>query len=223
MSQPRHKLIFVLISGSGTNLAAIINACNTPQLPKTSIVRVLSNRKDAYGIKRAEEAGIPTTYHNLVAYKKRYPDSISEARSAYDKDLADLVKADSPDLLVCAGWMHVFSSSFLSPMSAAGIPVINLHPALPNCYNGIDAIKRAHEDWKSGKIDRTGVLIHRVIEAVDEGEPLLVEEVPFVKGQDDELERFEQRLHEIEWGAIVKGTNMALIAKDGPQEEERDR
>ena len=220
MSRQPNRLS-VLISGSGTNLAAIINACNTPQLPNTWVIRVISNRKNAYGLKRAEEAGIPTTYHNLVTYKKQYPDSVVEARSAYDKDLAELVKADNPDLVVLAGWLHIFSSSFLSPMSAAGIPVINLHPALPGQYNGIEAIKRAHEDWRSGKIHKSGVQIQYVIEAVDEGEPLLVEEIPFINGQDDELEHFEQRLHEVEWKAIVKGTHMALQAKEEQQQEQK--
>ena len=209
MPQPIRKLT-VLISGSGTNLAAIINACHSTQLPNTSIVRVISNRKDAYGLVRAEDAQIPTRYHNLVAYKKKFPDSTTEARSAYDEALADLVKADHPDLVVCAGWMHVFSPSFLEPMAAARIPVINLHPALPNAYDGVDAIRRAHDDWKAGKIDQTGLMIHDVIEKVDAGQPLLVKTIPFVKGQDDELEAFEQRLHELEWAGIVQGISIAL-------------
>lgn len=219
MSQPAKRLT-VLISGSGTNLAAIINACHSTQLPDTSIVRVISNRKDAYGLIRAEDARIPTTYHNLLPYKKKFPDSINEARSAYDEALAELVKAEHPDLVVCAGWMHVFSPSFLKPMAAARIPVINLHPALPNAYDGIDAIRRAHQDWKAGKIDQTGLMIHDVIEKVDAGQPLLVKSVPFVKGQDDDLEAFEQRLHEIEWTAIVEGISIALNDKvtDGKDE-----
>ena len=227
MSQGIRRLT-VLISGSGTNLAAILNACNTPQLPNASVVRVISNRKNAYGITRAQELRIPTIYHNLVTYKKRFSDSVLEARSEYDKDLAELVKADNPDLVVCAGWMHVFSPSFLSPLSAAGIPIINLHPALPGQYNGVDAIKRAHDDWKNGKVNETGVMIHYVIEAIDEGKPLLVENIRFVEGQDDEIEHFEQRLHEVEWGAIVKGARLALEAKneqqdDEQQDEEHDR
>ena len=145
-----------------------------------------------------------------MAYKKKFPDSIEDARSAYDEALAELVKADRPNLVVCAGWMHVFSPSFLEPMAAASIPVINLHPALPNAYDGIDAIRRAHNDWKAGKIDQTGLMIHDVIEKVDAGQPLLVKTVPFVKGQDDELEAFEQRLHEVEWAAIVEGISIAL-------------
>ena len=212
MSHSPHRLT-VLISGSGTNLAAIINACNTPDLPNATVARVISNRKNAYGLVRAEEAGIPNTYHNLVPYRKRFPESDAEARATYDKDLVGIVKADGPDLVLCAGWLHVLSSAFLSPMSEAGIPVINLHPAKPEAYNGIDAIKRAHKDWKAGKITETGLMVHDVIEKVDGGTPLLVETVPFIQGQDDDLAAFEQRLHEIEWKAIVQGTRLALEAK----------
>lgn len=112
MSKPyrtsSERKITVLISGNGTNLQALIDA----QIPNTRIVRVLSNRKSAYGLKRAEAAGIPTSYHNLVQYRAQYPSwdpekkDSDEARGAYDAELARLVLKDEPDLVVCAGFMH---------------------------------------------------------------------------------------------------------------------
>jgi phosphoribosylglycinamide formyltransferase len=61
-----------------------------------------------------------------------------------------------------------------------------------------------------GKIDKTGVMIHNVISEVDMGTPILVREIPFIKGVDEDLEALEQRIHEIEWKAVVEGTGIVL-------------
>src|ERR1700734_290290 len=79
---PSPSRLLVLISGNGSNLQALIDACNTPALPHTSIIRVISNRKDAYGLQRAQKADIPTTYHNLVKYKKRHPTTDAGVQAA---------------------------------------------------------------------------------------------------------------------------------------------
>lgn len=129
----------VLISGSGSNLQAVIDKTSQGQLP-TQIVRVLSNRKDAFGLERAKRADIPTTYHNLVKYKKQHPASpegVQAAREEYDAELARLVLQDAPDLVVCLGFMHVVSPNFLGPLEAAKLKIINLHPALPGAFNGV--------------------------------------------------------------------------------------
>jgi phosphoribosylglycinamide formyltransferase len=120
--------ITVLISGSGTNLQALIDAASSSY----RIVRVISNRKAAYGLTRAQNADIPTAYHNLVAYKKKH-ESEQEARKEYDSDLASLILKDAPKLVVCAGFMHVLSPSFLEPLTTAGVSIINLHPGKSTC------------------------------------------------------------------------------------------
>ncbi|KAF2456912.1 phosphoribosylglycinamide formyltransferase [Lineolata rhizophorae] len=207
---PASVPITVLISGNGTNLQALIDACASGSLP-ARIVRVISNRKAAYGLHRASSAGIPTAYHNLVEYKRKHGEgSIDQAREAYDADLASLVLADSPALVVCAGFMHILKPAFLEPLRAAGVPVINLHPALPGQFEGANAIERAHREWKAGKIGETGVMVHYVIEKVDAGEVICSERIPFVEGGDDELEKLQERFHEVEHGIIVKGTRMAI-------------
>lgn len=127
-----HTLV-VLISGEGTNLQALIDAQCSEFAAK--IVQVISNRQKAGGLKRAEQAGIPTAYHNLVKYKREYPEE-QEARDQYDKDLAHIILKTRPSLVVCAGWMHILAPTFLKPLDEAGIPVINLHPALPGQFNG---------------------------------------------------------------------------------------
>lgn len=206
----RHFRLTVLISGSGTNLQALIDQCGKPTLPNTSIIRVISNKINAFGLKRAEQANIPTAYHNLVKYRTNHPDSNEEARSEYDKHLAALVLADSPDLVVCAGWMHILSPTFLDPLSAAGLPVINLHPALPGMYNGAHAIDRAYQDFIHGKTNKTGIMVHYVISEVDMGQPIITREIDMRKGES--LEELEARIHENEWELIVQGTKMAIDA-----------
>jgi phosphoribosylglycinamide formyltransferase len=118
--------VTVLISGSGTNLQALLDAQSSSN-PPFRIVRVISNRKAAYGLVRAQTANVPTTYHNLVAYKKSH-ESEDAARKAYDADLADLIIKDQPKLVVCAGFMHILSPTFLDPLEKAGVAIINLHP-----------------------------------------------------------------------------------------------
>lgn len=73
-----------------------------------------------------------------------------------------------------------------------------------------NAIERAHAAWMEGKIDKTGVMIHDVISEVDMGHPILVREIPFRKGQDEDLGAFETRVHETEWGTVIEGVEMVL-------------
>jgi len=213
--------ITVLISGNGTNLQALIDACATNTLPSSSIVRVISNRKDAYGLIRAATATppIPTIYHNLVKYKKEYPktdEGVQQARKAYDAELARLVLADRPDLVVCAGWMHILADDFLDPLKEADVPVINLHPALPGQFNGANAIQRAHAAFQRGDIQETGVMVHYVISEVDMGEPILVRKVIMVEGESEG--GLAERIHRVEWEIIVAGTEIVVTRLKGREQ-----
>jgi phosphoribosylglycinamide formyltransferase len=203
--------VLVLISGNGSNLQALIDACNTPKLPSTRIIRVISNRKDAHGLIRAQKAAIPTTYHNLVKYKKQQAATeagVQTAREAYDRDLAQLIQDDKPALVVCAGWMHILSPSFVDTLAKAHIAIINLHPALPGQFNGAGAIHRAYAAFQKGEIDRTGVMIHHVISEVDMGEPIVTREISMKVGETEE--ELEHRIHQMEWELIVEGTAKSL-------------
>ena len=205
---PTNK-ISVLISGNGSNLQALIDACTSSKIPETEIIQVIHNYKDAFGGQRAKNAGIPTCYHNLLPYKRKYPkDQELQAREEYDSDLAVRVLSEKPDLVICAGWTHILAPSFLIPLSNAGVPVINLHPALPGQFNGANAIERAYEAFQEGAITKTGVMIHYVISEVDMGEPILVREIDFQPGES--LDELKQRIHMVEWVTIVEGANMAL-------------
>ncbi|KAJ5727718.1 hypothetical protein N7493_005538 [Penicillium malachiteum] len=202
----------VLISGNGSNLQAVIDQIAAGNL-NANIIRVLSNRKDAFGLERARKANIPTQYHNLVKYKKQHPatpEGVQAAREEYDAELARLILADQPELVVCLGFMHILSPQFLEPLELAKVRIINLHPALPGAFNGVNAIERAHAAWVEGKIDKTGVMIHDVISEVDMGTPILVKEIPFRKGEDEDIEVFEKRVHETEWGTVIEGVGLVL-------------
>lgn len=128
--------IVVMASGSGSNFQALLDGISSSRIADAQIVRLFVNRKTAYAVKRAEQAGIPSTYFNLVAdgfQAKGERDSarLQESRTKYDAALAEKVLAEQPDLVVLAGWMHVFTEGFLTPVAEKGVKVINLHPALP--------------------------------------------------------------------------------------------
>jgi phosphoribosylglycinamide formyltransferase len=130
--------ILVMASGNGSNFQALIDAVNDGRIPDSKIVRLVVNRAKAFATTRAERAGIPWEYFNLIANGfqakgEKDPQKIQEARDNYDAALAEkLVKGDfKPDLVVLAGWMYVFGKRFLDPLDAADIKIINLHPALP--------------------------------------------------------------------------------------------
>ncbi|TGZ83064.1 phosphoribosylglycinamide formyltransferase [Ascodesmis nigricans] len=214
-SQVQKTPLLVLLSGSGTNFAALLRATETPANPLSSlatITHVISNRKSAYGLTRARDANIPTTYHNLQTggYSKKHPNDPAKAREEYDHDLADIILAldPRPEVIVCAGWMHILSPAFLNPLEQAGIEIINLHPALKGEFDGIDAIGRAYIAFKEGKITRTGVMVHRVIAAVDQGPLVLQQEIPIL--EDDTKESLEERIHGVEWEVIVEGTTRVV-------------
>jgi phosphoribosylglycinamide formyltransferase len=210
MASPSPQRIAVLISGSGTNLQALIDAQGTPQLPNAQIVLVLSNRKAAYGLTRAQSASppIPTAYLALQPYLKSHS---GKTRADYDAEVAQIVLDARPDLVVLAGWMHVFSEGFLDRVrrdDGGEIPVINLHPALPGAFDGANAIERAYEAFQKGEVDKSGAMVHRVVKEVDRGEPIVVREVEIRKGEP--LEDFEKRLHGVEWEIIVEATRKVL-------------
>ncbi|KAF8934326.1 formyl transferase-domain-containing protein [Dissophora ornata] len=192
--------VVVLISGTGSNLQALIDAVNNGQL-KAEIPLVISNRSNVFGLERAEKAGIPTKVLALKPYT-----TAGKTRTEYDADLAQLILAAKPDLVVLAGFMHILSPAFLDQFPST--PMINLHPALPGQFDGAKAIERAFEAYQKGEIKHTGVMVHRVIQEVDGGEPLLVKEVE-IKPEDD-LAALQARIHSIEHVLLVQGAAMVL-------------
>ncbi|KAI8350277.1 phosphoribosylglycinamide formyltransferase [Mortierella sp. GBAus27b] len=192
--------VVVLISGTGSNLQALIDAVQSGAL-QAEISLVVSNRSNAFGLERAKNAGIPTEILALKPYT-----SAGKTRTEYDADLAQLILGAQPDLVVLAGFMHILSPAFLDKFPST--PMINLHPALPKQFDGANAIERAFEAYQKGEIKHTGVMVHRVIQEVDGGEPLLVQEVE-IKPEDD-LAALQARMHAVEHVLIVRGAAMIL-------------
>lgn len=191
--------LVVLISGYGSNLQAILDACARGELP-ASVVAVFSNKAEAYGLRRAQEAGVPAI---------AFPKPKDEDRRDYDRRLAEEVVKFQPDYVVLAGWMRILSMEFLSRFPNR---VINLHPALPGQFPGTNAIERAYRAWQRGEIDRSGVMVHLVPdESVDTGPVLAYEEVPFRPGES--LEEFETRVHQVEHRLLVQTLKQVIEGK----------
>lgn len=192
----------VLISGNGSNLQAIIDACERGDLAGAEIAVVVSNRRAAYGLVRAERHGLPAIYHPLAPYREK-----GLSRADYDADLVRILTQHGVDWVVLAGWMHLFSGAFLSRFAGR---VLNLHPALPGQFPGTAAITRAYEAAQRGEIERTGVMVHLVPdEQVDAGPVVAVAEVPIRPGES--LEALEARVHEVEHRLLVEAIRTVAI------------
>jgi phosphoribosylglycinamide formyltransferase-1 len=191
--------LVVLVSGYGSNLQAILDACACAQLP-AKVVAVLSNRADAYGLERARRAGVPAIVKLLQP---------GQQRRDYDAELAHRVGVFAPDWIVLAGWMRVLTSTFLDCFPNQ---VVNLHPALPGAFPGTHAIERSYEAYQAGIIQHTGVMVHLVPdEGVDSGPVLNLEKVPI--HAEDTLEALEERIHAVEHRLLVKTLHELITSK----------
>ena len=193
------KRIVVLISGNGSNLQALIDSAAADVLD-IEIAAVISNKADAFGLTRAQQAGIPTQVLNL-----REVVDDGGSRDGYDVELAGIVAAYEPDLIVLAGWMLILGEGFLDRFPGK---VINLHPAMPGAFPGTHAIERAHDAFQRGEIKRTGVMVHRVIPEVDAGPVITMEPVPIFAGET--VEELEERVHLVEHNLIVAAVDLLL-------------
>ncbi|MBK9366687.1 MAG: phosphoribosylglycinamide formyltransferase [Deltaproteobacteria bacterium] len=184
--------LVVLISGSGSNLAALLAACAEGRI-SGQVVGVVSDRRDAYGLVRAAEAGVPTT---LVPWRLMHKAGAS--REVFDAALAEAVAAYAPDLIVLAGFMRILTPTFLTRFDGL---VINLHPSLPGDIIGAGAIERAFEEAQAGRRDHTGVMVHEAIAEVDAGPVLGQVTVPILP--DDTLEALKARIHAAEHTLLI--------------------
>ena len=178
-----YKLL-VFISGEGTNLQAIIDACAN-RIINAEIVAVISNKNNAYGLERAKISNIKSYYIPYIT------DKIS--RNNYDYQLAKFINKIDFDLIILAGWMHILGSNFLSNIKQ---PIINLHPALPGQFPGKDAIKYAFDAFKLGKVNKTGIMVHKVVEEIDAGEVIETLKIPILTDDTEDILRQRIRYYE---------------------------
>lgn len=171
--------IGVLLSGSGTNLAAIIDAIEDGSL-NAEIVKVISSRPDAYGLVRAEEHGIPTYSLNREIYADP---------SAANAIIAIELEQAGADYVVMAGYMRKLTDEVLD---AFPDKVLNLHPALLPSFKGAHAIEEAFD----AGVKVTGITVHFANAEYDKG-PIIAQRAVEVR-EDDTLESLETRIHEAE-------------------------
>lgn len=170
--------IGVLLSGSGTNLQAIIDAA-AEGLP-VEIVHVVSSRPDAFGIERAHRAGIPVTVLN----RDVYADPVEA-----DKRIAETLRYAHAEYVVMAGYMRK-----VTPVLLDAFPdrVLNLHPALLPSFKGAHAIQDAFD----AGVKVTGITVHFANEDYDKG-PIVAQRAVEVR-EDDTPDDLEARIHEVE-------------------------
>ena len=165
----------ILISGRGSNMQAFIDACASGQLEATVSV-VVSNKPDAAGLLRAEQAGIATRCINHRNY---------ESREAFDQALVDCLAGYRVDLVILAGFMRILTPVFIEPFAGR---LLNIHPSLLPKYPGLNTHQRALDAGD----EEAGVTVHFVTPELDGGPPVLQAKVPVLPG--DTADTLAQRV-----------------------------
>ncbi|NMX80413.1 MULTISPECIES: phosphoribosylglycinamide formyltransferase [Pseudomonas] len=196
--------VVVLLSGTGSNLQALIDSTRTGDSP-VRIAAVISNRSDAYGLQRARDAGIDTRALDHKAF---------EGREAFDSALIELIDAFNPKLVVLAGFMRILSADFVRHYEGR---LLNIHPSLLPKYKGMHTHQRA---LNAGDREH-GCSVHFVTEELDGG-PLVVQAVVPVESGDS-AQTLAQRVHTqehriyplaVRWfaeGRLILGDQGALL------------
>ncbi|RMP67704.1 hypothetical protein ALQ18_01531 [Pseudomonas marginalis pv. marginalis] len=196
--------VVVLLSGTGSNLQALIDSTRIGDSP-VRIAAVISNRSDAYGLQRARDAGIETRSLDHKAF---------DGREAFDGALVELIDTFNPKLVVLAGFMRILSAAFVRHYEGR---LLNIHPSLLPKYKGMHTHQRALDAGDS----EHGCSVHFVTEELDGG-PLVVQAVVPVESQDS-AQTLAQRVHTqehkiyplaVRWfaeGRLILGEQGALL------------
>lgn len=170
------KRIVILISGSGTNMQAIVEACQAGRVAG-EVVAVISNKDGVAGLDKAAAAGIPIA----VLSHRDYP-----TREAYDADLQQLIDGYQPDLVVLAGFMRILTPAITRHYHGR---MLNIHPSLLPKYKGVNT----HQRVLDAGDEEHGVSVHFVTEELDGGPVVLQAKVPVFAG--DTAADLQQRVH----------------------------
>ena len=184
--------IAVLVSGGGTNLQALIDAQNSGVIKSGKISLVISNKKDAYAITRAQNAGIETK----VVLKKECRDSVE-----FEDKIISLLKEKEIDLIVLAGFMCILSKKFTDAFSGR---ILNVHPSLiPSfCGEGFYGLK-VHEKALEYGVKVTGATVHFVNEIPDGGK-IIAQKAVYIKDGDTPEILQKRVMEEAEWIILPK-------------------
>jgi phosphoribosylglycinamide formyltransferase-1 len=170
------KRVAVLISGRGSNMAALIEAAEHPAYP-AEIVLVISNRPDAPGLAKASAADIPTLVLESAAYKK--------GREAFDEVLDQALKEHKIDLVCLAGFMRLLSPWFVERWHGR---ILNIHPALLPAFQGL----HTHERALAAGIKIHGATVHFVVAEMDAGP--IIAQVAVAVAENDTADTLAERV-----------------------------
>ena len=173
------KKIVVLISGSGSNLQAIIDKCNSKYI-QAEIVCVISNNPTAFGLERAKSAGIKT----LVIDHNEY-----QSRDLFDNDLYKILKDQNADLIVLDGFMRILTEKITKNFYGK---IINIHPSLLPKYPGLNT----HQQVIDNKDEVHGITIHYVSSELDGGPIIAQGEV--MTSENEDIDSLIERIHLLE-------------------------
>lgn len=177
----RRKRVGVLISGSGTNLQALIDASiDSTRGLNSEIVVVISNKPNVLGLERAQKAGIP----NFFISHKEY-----SSRETFDEEISKKLNEHNVDIVCLAGFMRVLSAPFVAKWKGK---LINIHPSLLPKYPGLNVQQKAID---AGDVE-TGCTVHFVDEGVDTGSIIVQERVPILTN--DTVDDLKERIHKAE-------------------------
>ena len=176
-------MIGVLVSGTGTNLQALLDA----GLP---VAAVASNRADAGALERARRSGVATGVFELDDFA---------SRDERDRAMADWLEDHDVTLVVCAGYMHVLTPAFLDRF-----PAINVHPSLLPAFPGAHAV----EDALAARVCETGATVHFLDDGVDTGPVIAQERVPIRRG--DTSETLHARIQAVEHRLLPEAARLFL-------------
>lgn len=187
------KKLVVLISGNGSNLQSILDACASGRI-NGCVAAVFSNKATAYGLTRAQQANVPA--HALAA--SAFPD-----REAFDRQLMQAIDAYAPDLVVLAGYMRILSSAFVAHYHDR---LLNIHPSLLPKYPGLHTHRQALENGDA----EHGTSVHFVTDELDGGPVILQARVPIFAGDSEaevtaRVQHQEHRLYPLVIGWFVDG------------------
>ncbi len=188
--------VAVLVSGGGTNLQALMDAQAAGKFPEAEIALVVSNRKKAYALERAKNAGIQTAYLPTVRFS---------SNEEYGNALLDLMLREKIDLIVLAGFLVVLSHSFVEAFPNR---IINIHPSLiPSfCGDGFYGLKVHEEALKRG-VKVTGATVHFVDSGTDTG-PIILQKAVAIE-PDDTPESLQLRvMQQAEWKLLPEAVRL---------------
>ena len=196
LRQDAQMKMVVMVSGGGTNLQAIIDSIKNGQITNAEIAGVISNNKNAYALKRAEENGIP----GRCVSPKDYA-----SRREFNEKLLETVEAFSPDLVVLAGFLVVIPPAMIERYRNR---MINIHPSLIPSFCGVGYYGlKVHEAALKRGVKLTGATVHFVDEGMDSGPILLQKAVEVLPGDTPEI--LQRRvMEEAEWQLLPQAIDM---------------